>query len=220
MATKIKFLIYTVLGAALIPAAFFGYRYYTLKEAQKKVGTIEINAVIYEDVDKGLSDIHSLNISKIFFMGDVLLEQIKENDTLKYCLFNKSMCTDYTSDLSFLSNMGKKNIKSKKFGAIPLSDTIPNYSNRIAMNDTILDEIKYKRFAVRNPNEYSVFYLQDNLNIPYSFNNKAEQDYKGTITRIDSYKITDDIFISITLKAENKIQRTFYNTLTTNYFKF
>ena len=85
---------------------------------------------------------------------------------------------------------------------------------------TLLDQIQYKRFAIRSAKEYSVFYLQDKLNIPYSFNKKAEEDYAGTITRIDTYNIQDDKFISITLNSMSKIQRQFYNNLSNNFFKY
>ena len=195
MATKTKFLLYAVLIAALIPLSIWIYRQYTLKQAQKNVGTIEINALVYEDADSGISNIYPLNISKMYYMGNLLLEEITENDTIKYCLFNRTSSTDYTPNLENISSLKNKSIKNKKFGALPLSENIPNYKDRIIMNDTVLNDVLYKRFAVKNPSEYSVFYIQENLNIPYSFNKIAEADYKGTITRIDSYKLKEDIFI-------------------------
>ena len=54
----------------------------------------------------------------------------------------------------------------------------------------------------------------------HSFNKKAEEDYAGTITRIDTYNIQDDKFISITLNSMSKIQRQFYNNLSNNFFKY
>lgn len=196
------------------------YRQYVLKQAQKNVGTIEINAMVYVDADKGISDIYPLNISKIHYMGKLMLEEVTENDTIKYCLFNNTYTTDYIPNLNELSKLENKALKTKKFGAIPLGNTIPNYNKKIIMNDTILNDISYKRFAVRSPNEYTVFYIQNDLNLPYSFNKLAEKDYKGTITRIDSYKIKEDVFISLKMKAEKKIQKKYFNTLTDNYFKF
>ena len=121
-----------------------------------------------------------------------------------FCVFNSKFHTDFTSNIDSLPFMKAHNIESE----------------RMIMNDTVLDQIQYKRFAIRSANEYSVFYLQDKLNIPYSFNKKAEEDYAGTITRIDTYNIQDDRFISITLNSMSKIQRQFYNNLSNNFFKY
>jgi hypothetical protein len=137
-----------------------------------------------------------------------------------FCVFNSKFHTDFTSNIDSLPFMKAHNIESKKQGTLFLRTSIPNYSERMIMNDTVLDQIQYKRFAIRSANEYSVFYLQDKLNIPYSFNKKAEEDYAGTITRIDTYNIQDDRFISITLNSMSKIQRQFYNNLSNNFFKY
>ncbi len=145
--------------------------------------------------------------------------KMKDEFTIMF-LFNKKEYTPFTVDLDSLKILPSLEISSKNIGAVGLGDTIPNYKNRIALNDTILDEIEYKRFAVRNPNEYTVFYVQNNLNIPYSFNRLAEKDYKGTISRIDTYKIEEDVFLSITLKAERTIKKRYFNSLKNNYFKF
>lgn len=203
-----------------IPILYFGYKTISLRQAEKNVGTIDIDVIIYEGADAGITDIQMLKISKMYYMQNLILEQIEESDTVKYCLFNKKKHTSFTVDLDSISILGSKDILSKNIGAISLGDSIPNYKNKIALNDTILDDIEYKRFAVRNPNEYTVFYVQNDLNIPYSFNPLAEKEYKGTISRIDTYKINEDVFLSITLKAAKTIQKRYYNTLKNNYFKF
>lgn len=215
-----KILITASIIAVSIPATFFIYKAYMLKQAEKEVGTIDINAMVYENADAGLTDIHPLKISRMYYMKNMILEEIDDNGTLKYSLFNNKFYTPYTSDLDSIDYLQGKDIEFKNIGAVPLGDSIPNYENRVLMNDTILDDISYRRFAVRNPNEYTVFYVQDNLKIPYSFNRVAEHDYKGTISRIDSYKIREDVFISITLKTEKKIQKTYFNKLSNHYFKF
>lgn len=220
MNTKTKYLILAVIVVVFIPTIFLVYRQYTLKQAQKRVGTIEINVSIYDDADKGLSDIHFLNVSKMYYLDNLLIEEVEMNDTIMFCVFNSKFHTDFTTDIDSLALMKPHNIESKKHGTLFLGTSIPNYSDRMMMNDTILDQIHYKRFAIKSENEYSVFYLQDKLNIPYSFNKKAEDDYSGTITRIDTYNISDDRFISITLNSKNKIQRQFYNNLSNNFFKY
>jgi hypothetical protein len=215
---KIAFAAFCII--VLVPVLFYGYKVLTLRQAEKNVGTIDIDVMIYEGADAGITDIQALKISKMYYMQDLILEEIQESDTLKYSLFNKKEYTPFTVDLDSLKILPSLEISSKNIGAVGLGDTIPNYKNRIALNDTILDEIEYKRFAVRNPNEYTVFYVQNNLNIPYSFNRLAEKDYKGTISRIDTYKIEEDVFLSITLKAERTIKKRYFNSLKNNYFKF
>lgn len=215
-----KLLIIAVIVIAAIPLSFLIYKAYVLKQAEKNVGTIDIDVLIYENADAGVTDIHSLKVSKMYYMQDMILEELEEEEVKKYCLFNDKYCTSYTTDLDSIEYLAKQNLELKTIGAIPLNDTIPNYFNKKLMNDTILDDIAYKRFAIRNPNEYTVFYVQDNLNIPYSFNKLAEKDFKGTITRIDSYKLQEDLFISVTLKVDKKIKKSYFNTLNTNYFKF
>lgn len=203
-----------------IPAIYYGYKTLTLKQAEKNIGTIDIDAMVYEGADAGITDIKDLKVSKMYYMQNMVLEEIQEDDTLKYCLFNHKRYTPYTVDLDSIELLPAKDLLFKNVGAISLGDSIPNYKNRIILNDTILDDTEYKRFAVRNPNEYTVFYVQNDLNIPYSFNALAEKEYKGTISRIDTYKIQEDVFISITLKTEKTIKRRYFNTLKNNYFKF
>lgn len=220
MNTISKYLILVFASCLIAVGGYFGYRHYILKQAQKNVGELNINVTIYEDVDKGLSDIISLHLSKMHYLGDLILEEIEDDNTVEYCVFNSKFCTEFTSNIDSLAFMSPHSINKKKKGSLFLSNSIPNYEEKIAMNDTILEKVKYKRFAISSKTEYSVFYLQDNLNIPYSFNKQAEKEFNGTITRIDTYNINEDKFISVILQSNNKIQKSFYENLSNNYFKY
>lgn len=181
-----------------------------------RTGCFKLSVIVFEDADAGISKVSEVQLANVYYVGDLMLEEVPKIKGAEYCFFNETKFSGYFNSLDQLNFDKKLSIKEKKNGAVALADTIPNYSARVNMTDTVMGEIAYKRFAVNNEEEYSVFYVTEKKDIPYSLNRIAEKDYKGTITRIDTYQRKEDLFISLRLINNDTIPRKFYNKLKIN----
>lgn len=204
---------YAIIAAlAFVVAILAGFGLYKNFSSPKK-GAFKLNVVIFEDADKGISSITDVQLANVYYIGDLMIEEVPKLSGEEYCFIKGTQFSGYFLNLNELNFDNKLSLKEKKAGAVGLADTIPNYFERTNMSDTILDEIHYKRFAIDAENEYSVFYVRENLKLPYSLNKRADKDYKGSIARIDTYQREEDRFISVRLVPNDTIPLKFYNKL-------
>lgn len=180
---------------------------------EKNAGVFKLNMVVFTDADKGISDVHNIEFSRVYFIGKKMLEVIPNDNSYSYCFLDNKNYSGFFDHLDSLNFNVKKEISKKDRGAIPLAEVIPNYENRVNISDTILDNTLLKRFCINTENEYSVFYIGNDLKIPFSLNELIEKDYKGTIRRIDTYQRLEDRFISLRLNYTDTIPQKFYNIL-------
>lgn len=208
-----------VIGVIAICVVFLLYIFYYILYNKKTYGSFSIEAVIYEDADMGISDVIEVELSRVYYCNDLMIERNKLNDTTyQFCLIKDKVYSGYFFALDSLYFKNKIDIYTKKGGLVYFRDSLPNYKKRIAMSDTILNKIHLKRFAINTDIEYSVFYLNEKVNkLPYSFNKIVEKDYKATIQRIDTYDRQNDRFISLRLSYTDSIPKIYFNKL--NFFK-
>lgn len=178
-----------------------------------KAGAFKLRMVIFEDADKGISDIHDIEFSRVYFRGNKMLELVPNNNSHYFCLIEGDKFSGFFSDIETLNFDNKKDIKTKKRGAIPLADILEGYEHKKDIQDTILDGESLKRFCINTENEYCVFYIGEKLNIPFSLNKKIESDYKGSIRRVDTYQREQDRFVSLRLNYTDTIPQKFYDIL-------
>lgn len=207
------------IGVIAVCVVFLSYTFYAKIYNKKTYGSFSIEAVIYENADMGISEVIEVELSKVYYCNDLMIERNKLNDTTyQFCLIKDKAYSGYFYALDSLYFKKKIDIYTKRGGLVYFGDSLPNYSKRIAMSDTILDKIHFKRFAINTDIEYSVFYLNARINkLPYSFNRVAEKDYKATIQRIDTYDRQNDRFISLRLSYTDSIPKIYFNKL--NSFK-
>ena len=190
------------------------FAFLTLTSCGKKsAGAFSLKILVLEDADNGISNVHNIEFSKVYFIGDKMLEVVPVDKSFNYCYIENNYFSGYYSNLDELNFDNKIEVKQKKRGAVTLADQLEGYNERITMNDTVLEDLHLKRFAINTENEYSVFYIGDKLDIPFSLNKKIENDYKGTIRRVDTYQRNEDRFVSLKLNYSDTIPSTFYNIL-------
>lgn len=182
------------------------------KVIKSKKGQIQIINNIYFNASKGLDDMKSFYVSKLNYHNNYFIEIIPDIDIpgidneahfIKDSIFYPLGAPEEISKLNIIEH-SKKNkaysISLKKNGAVFTKDSIPFYSQRVNINDTILFKKKYKRFEIKTPQFFSRYYVyQTDTILPYSLNRTVEKDYKGRIERIDTYLNKDDLFITLQL---------------------
>lgn len=180
---------------------------------KNKAGTFKLRMVVFEDADNGISDIHDIEFSKVYFRGKKMLELVPNKDSHYFCMIEGNEFSGFFPSIDALNFNNKIELKSKARGAISLPDPIEGYENRKNIQDTILEGANLRRFCINTENEYSVFYIGEKLDIPFSLNKKIENDYNGSIRRIDTYQREQDRFISLRLSYTDTIPEKFFNIL-------
>ncbi len=184
-------------------------------KAQK--GGIDIITNIYFNASKSLDSVKSYQVSKLNYLGSEIIELVPDlniptiinevffiKDSLYYHLGE----VKYTKSL-ILGNIVKKenenSVYKKQSGAVFYKGNIPQYAERKELNDTILFNKTFKRFEINTTTHFSRYYIHPTDTIlPYSFNDKIENDYQGRLERIDSYDKVNDVFISVQLIPRKK----------------
>lgn len=208
---NIKIIVVVLVTTCAILAS---YTIYNKLYAKVNYGAFKIDATIYEDADLGISNVIEVELTKVYYKNNLMLEECKTDaQTTNYSLLSNKKYSGYFNSLDSLTFASKLPIEDKKNGLVYFADSLPNYKEKIVMNDTILDEVKFKRFAINTDAEYSVFYVAKKINLPYSFNEIVERDYEGTILRIDSYNRVNDRFTTLKLVPSDTIPKKFYNKL-------
>lgn len=187
------------------------------KIIKSKKGRIEIINNIYFKASKGLDNVKSFYVSKLNYHNDYFIEIIPDIDVpgidnevyfIKDSIFYQLGHPNKINQINIIEH-SKKNkaisIKLKNKGALFIKDSIPFYSQRININDTILFNRRYKRFEIKTPHAFSRYYIyQTDTILPYSINRTVENDYNGRIERIDSYLKQEDLFITLQLRLSEK----------------
>lgn len=207
------------------------------KEIKSAQGGIDIISNIYFNASQGLEDSKQFHISKINYVGEDIVELVPNIeiaeviDSVYYIrdtTFYRAGTLDESKHFIFREHQmagDPESIYKKNYGAVWLNTEIFDYNKRKNIADTILYENKvYKRFAINNKENYTVFYIyQTDTILPYSLNKIAEKDYKGRIERIDSYDKTKDLFSTMWLISRKTVdveaKKIFdYNTFIENEF--
>lgn len=150
-------------------------------------------------------------LGTIYFKDNLMIERVEDdNSEFEYSVIKDSTYTEYSKDLDEINNQ-RFNVYDKNKGVIFFKNMNFKIDSLKQINDTILDDIHYKRFTNNTPYEYCVLYLENVVkNIPYSFNKEIEEYYKCKITRLDVYDKNNDIFTSIILSITNEIPKQYY----------
>lgn len=177
------------------------------EKIKAKKGRIDIISNIYFEASKNLENVQSIQVSKLNFKGDTILEIVPAIGTLEMTeQVNVIIDTTFygfsneNSKKIIFSNDLKngKSVYKKTAGALYTKENITNYVHRRDLNDTTLFKKKYKRFEIETPLTYSVFYIyKTDTILPYSIYPQVEKDYSGRIERIDSYNKKKDIFVTL-----------------------
>ncbi|MDO5666140.1 MAG: hypothetical protein Q4G63_12925 [Bacteroidia bacterium] len=182
-----------------------------------RYGRIRTFLNVFNNASVSLYDSYQLKISDMFFRDNLIIENVPDAEITRVKPYNLIYDGYYIEgdNLQSLSLGSLKNdLKAKNSGAIFVNDTIPNYENRINMSDTVLNNKNLKRFYIRTPLDFSVFYVDETLqNLPYSFNFIVDKDYNGTLVRIDTYQEQFDKFTTLFLTHTDTIPENIYNTL-------
>lgn len=188
------------------------------KMIMDKKGSVEILNNIYYNASKGLSDVDTYLISKLYYNNDYFIEivpelQFPELDREAYFIIDSSYFIlghpDNIPSLDIFSYT-KKNTATpliyKDKGALFGNDSIPFYSSRKNMTDTVLFNKNFARFEIENEYSYSRYYIyKTDTILPYSINRQVETDYNGRLERIDTYNKTSDIFITVQLLQDKTV---------------
>ena len=183
------------------------------KEIYQEKGSIDIISTVYFNASKGLNNYKTYNISSLSFKNDTIVEIIpdleNQEQISKVNLIIDS--TYYPINRLEITEPFKKLIKkikpqktyyNKIDGALFATSHIQNFHVKKKISDTMLFDIKYKRYDVDTYQSFTRFYMKESDTLlPYSIyeNERKIGRFKGQILRMDSYNKAKDIFVTMQL---------------------
>jgi len=179
-------------------------------------GKITTSLRVYENANKGITDVNLIPISTLYFVNEILIEELpQEYYSERYCLIRDNQYSDYyISSGDLLNKQVIHDVSTKDRGALFVKDTIPFYMQRVNMTDTLLNGINYKRFYINTEKDFAVFYIeQSSKKLPYTLNKLADLDYSGNLSRIDTYQREEDRFTSFRMHVTDTIPEKIYQIL-------
>ena len=205
---------YRIITVPFLPLIFLMHLLFSCEGKPKikpEKGSIDIITNVYFEASKGLDNNKSFHVSNINYYHEEMLELVPDveypeinsnafyiKDSLFYDLGNP----DYVDKINIadvIATTKSRKINMKKIGILFHID-IPEYEKRKNISDTVLFGKNYKRFEVKTPTTFSMYYIYPTDTIlPFSISEKAEKDYAGRIERIDTYDYKEDMFVSLQL---------------------
>lgn len=189
-----------VLTISLFLLVFFSWNY--AKDAIS-YGTIEL--YITSSPAASVERNPAFPPSTFLFYGDYLIEKFQSARTVgiitnyvdsAFCFIDlpKKHCTEYDAISTSAKQITSYPLDNKTFGYLfpPDSITKPeNYLRAVSMSDTTMDSYTYKRFhIITNMRDSVTYYISPfRLSIPFHLNRVVDNDFQGTLVRIDAVKL-------------------------------
>ncbi len=200
----------------IIPCVVFVSCQKDAPKIKSEKGGIDIITNVYLEASKGLDSVKSFYVSKLNYENDKIVELVPNLEYPQFIdniyFIQDSLCFNMGTPeraKSVIINDSKNewfSVYKKNNGAVFFNGTVPNYSKRKNIADTILLEKKYRRFEITTKDYFARYYiyLTDTI-FPYSLNSQIDKDYSGRLERIDSYDKNKNIFITVQLLPRKKI---------------